>query len=92
MCPINPSSNSSTRSITSRRKNPVYMAFRVAMVAADPRWLGGIHREHLFQVLGCDRRSLDQAIAIACKRDMVSVSGDWVIAVVPGAPVNGGVA
>ena len=69
------------------------MASRIARIAADPRWLGGIHREHLRELLRCDRKTLDQAIGIAIKRNLVSVSGDWVIGSVPTTPcANGGAA
>lgn len=83
VCPIDATRNNATCS------NPVYLASRVARIASDRRWAGGIHREHLLELLRCDRRSLDQAIAIACKRNTVSVSRDWVIGVLPATAPKG---
>jgi len=62
---------------------PVYLASRVAAHVRDPRWAGALHRDHLQELLGCDRRTLNAAVAIACNRHAVDVCWGWVVLPLP---------
>ena len=66
--------------------NPVYLSGRVPRVIADSRWGGGVHRDHLRELLRCDHRELAQAVAIAYRRHTVDVCLNYVVVPVPAAP------
>jgi hypothetical protein len=59
--------------------SPAYLAKRVAVIACNSKWGGGIRREHLRDLLGCDSRDLNAAIAIAVRWRAVDVAWDWVV-------------
>jgi hypothetical protein len=67
--------------------NPVYLAARILAVVADPRWGGGVHRDHLAEIFGLPRsdKTLGTAIAIACRRGTVALTWGYVIAIPPSA-------
>ena len=64
--------------------HPVVAANRLAIIVKHPAWGGGLHRDHLGELLGCDRRTLDQAIAIAYRRHAVDICWGWIVA--PASP------
>jgi hypothetical protein len=66
------------------------LANRVSVIVRDSRWGGGVHRDHLLALVGCDQMTLNAAIAIACKRRLVDVAWGWVV--VPARSARQGVA
>jgi hypothetical protein len=60
--------------------NPVYLSSQIATVVRDARWAGGVRREHLQELLGCDHRELNQAIAIAYRRRTIDICWGWIVA------------
>jgi len=71
--------------------SPAYLASKVAAVVADPRWGGGLRRDHLRELLGCEYRELNTAIAIAYKRGTIDFCWGWVVAP-PAAAIQAGAA
>lgn len=60
--------------------NPVWLASRLAAIVRDPRWGGGIHRDHARELLRCDHRELSAAVAIAYRRGDIDACWGWIVA------------
>ena len=59
--------------------SPVWLAARVAAIVADPKWCGGVHRDYLRELLGCDHRDLRQAVSITYRRRLVDFCCSYVV-------------
>jgi hypothetical protein len=57
-------------------------ATRVAIIAAHPRWCGGVHLSHLAELVGMnpDDQRLQRAISQARRLGLIDLYRGWVIA------------
>lgn len=68
--------------------NPVWLSTKIAAKVSDPQWGGGLHRDHLAELVGMrpGDPDLSKGIAIAYRRGLVDAAEGWIIA--PVAPVG----
>lgn len=57
----------------------------IARTAAEPKWAGGIHREHLAELTGLapHGHAFSEALAIAVRTNRVDMCGDFVVPAQP---------
>lgn len=67
--------------------NPVWLSTRIAAKVSDPKWGGGLRRDHLAELVGLRSGDpdLSAGIGIAYRRRLVDAAEGWIFAPVPPA-------
>lgn len=78
------------RAMRGREKRGSVSAQRIALIVRQPRWGGGLHREHLAEILKTDPHGKEfvSALMVAYKAKRIDFCGQYVVATV--APIEGG--